>query len=349
MTVITEGTPPPAAAPEAPAAVRPLLPAWLKALLVAGVVVLVVIYPDLDFTSGYRLRFATFLAMWIGLASSWNLLGGFTGYVDFGHVVFFGLGGYGVGMLMVKQDLPFWLALPLGGVAAGVFALVVGAPTLRLRGPYFSIAMLGMLVAVREIVRSLTSVTGGGSGLSLPIDGVPSYEVFFYLMAATAGGIVAIAAWVRRSQFGLQLAAIREDEVAAGMKGIDVARVKLSVFVLSACCTGLLGGINAYWVGYIVPKQVFLESYTVQMIMMALAGGLGTVGGPVLGAIILYWLEQTLWANFLDWHQLILGLLLITLIYLLPEGLLGAFGRRGVYSVRRLVDTWVTSRVQDER
>lgn len=351
MSVVTPAPAPTpvTSTPALPGTGRQLLPMWLKSALVAGLIALVIVYPSLDLTSGYRLRFATFLAMWIGLSSSWNLLGGYTGYVDFGHVVFFGLGAYGVGMLMVKSDFPFWLALPLGGVAAAVFALVIGTPTLRLRGPYFSIAMLGMLVAVREIVRSLSSVTGGGSGLSLPIAGAPTYETFFYLMAAIAGLVVGISAWVRRSQFGLQLAAIREDELAASMKGINVAGVKIRIFTLSAFLTGLLGGVNAYWVGYIVPQQVFLEAYTVQMIMMGLLGGLGTLGGPVLGAVVLYWLQQTVWANFIDWHQLILGVLLIALIYLLPQGLLGAFGRRGVYSVRRLVETWVTSRSGDDR
>ncbi len=332
------------ATPAPPSAERRLLPTWVRTVLVAGVVAATIAYPYLDFTTGYRLRFATFLAMWIGLASSWNLLGGYTGYVDFGHAVFFGLGAYGVGMLMVKSDLPFWLALPLGGIAAALFALIIGAPTLRLRGPYFSIAMLGMLVAVREIVRSLTSITGGGVGLSLPIQGAPTYETFFYLMAAVAGLVVAVSAWVRRSQFGLQLAAIREDELAASMKGIDIAAVKIRIFALSAFFTGLLGGVNAYWVGYIVPQQVFLESYTVQMIMMGLVGGLGTLGGPVIGAVVLYFLQQTLWANLLDWHLFSLGVLLIVLVYLLPQGLLGAFGRRGVYSVRRLVDSWSSNR-----
>ncbi|MGH9246622.1 MAG: branched-chain amino acid ABC transporter permease [Acidimicrobiales bacterium] len=338
---MTEATAEPLTPVLPPTSERRRLPVWARTVAVAGIVAAVAVFPHLDLTTGYRLRFATFLAMWIGLASSWNLIGGYTGYVDFGHAVFYGLGAYNVGMLMVDVGLPFVIALPVGGLGAAVFALLIGTPTLRLRGPYFSIAMLGILVAVREVVRSLpASITGGGGGLSLPVLEAPSYEAFFYIMAAIAGLVVAVSAGLRRSQFGLQLAAIREDELAAGMKGINTAAVKIRIFALSAFFTGLLGGVSAYWFGYLLPQQVFLESYTVQMIMMVLLGGLGTLAGPIIGAVALYVLQQTLWANFVDWHLFSLGVLLVALVYFLPQGVLGAFGHRGAYSVRRLVGSW---------
>ena len=175
-------------------------------------VVLLALYPYSG-VSNLALFIGSQIFVLVTLASNWNLIGGMTGYVDFGHAVFFGIGAYMMGILvtpsplLISPEWGFWQALPMCGVAAAVFALLIGLPTLRLIGPYFSIAMLGTFVATREIVRVLRPFTGGGIGLNLPP--VLNRLGDYYLMLAVMGLVVSIMWWIRRSEFGQSLIAIR--------------------------------------------------------------------------------------------------------------------------------------------
>ena len=277
----------------------------------------------------------------VTLASNWNLIGGMTGYVDFGHAVFFGIGAYVMGILVTPSPLlisPEWgflQALPVSGAAAAVFALLIGLPTLRLKGPYFSIAMLGTFVAMREIVRVLRPVTGGGVGLNLPpvLDRLGDY----YLMLALMGLVVSIMWWIRRSEFGQSLIAIREDEIGAEMRGINTTLHKILAFMIAAFFTGVVGGFWAWQNTFIDPDVVFIETRTVEMVMMSMLGGLGTVWGPPLGAVIIYVLQTVVWGRLFGFHLLVLGVLMVLLVLFLPEGILGASGRGGSTSLGRLL------------
>ena len=268
----------------------------------------------------------------VTLASNWNLIGGMTGYVDFGHAVFFGIGAYVMGIavtrspLLISPEWSFWQALPLSGVAASMFALLIGLPTLRLKGPYFSIAMLGTFVATREVVRVLRPLTGGGVGLNLPP--VLNRLGDYYLMLGIMGLVVTMMWWIRRSEFGQSLIAIREDEIGAEMRGINTTLHKIIAFMIAAFFTGLVGGFWAWQNTFIDPDVVFIEARTVEMVMMSMLGGLGTVWGPPLGAVVIYLLQDLVWRNLFGAHLLALGVLLVLLVIFLPEGILGSLGKR---------------------
>jgi branched-chain amino acid transport system permease protein len=269
------------------------------------------------------------------LASNWNLTGGFSGYIDFGHAVFFGLGAFGTALLMGSsrwEEWPallsgwsFWPAMVGGGVVAAVFAALIGSATLRLKGPYFSIAMLGTLVAMREFVRVNSNISGGGLGLSLPV--ILNRPLFYYLSFILMLLVVTLIRWLRSTQFGATLIAIREDEIGAEMRGINTTLHKITAFVIAATLTGMVGGMWAYQNTYIDATIVFAQTRTIDMVMMTMLGGLGTVAGPVLGSVVIYWLRDVVWANFLLVHQIFEGLLLIVIVLFVPNGIMGLFDR----------------------
>ncbi|MCL1598338.1 MAG: branched-chain amino acid ABC transporter permease [Actinomycetia bacterium] len=281
---------------------------------------------DGGFVTNSMLFNFTQMFMLIIVASSWNLTGGFTGYVDFGHGVWFGIGAYGTGVLMSKLGWPFPLAVA-GAIAITVLAaLLIGGPILRLRGPYFSIAMLATFVAVREIIRIVKPITGGGIGLTLPP--YLNRPLFFYIMLILAVLVVAFTWWLRRTQFGLTLIAIREDEIGADMRGINTTLHKITIFGLSAAITGLVGALWAYQNTFIDPDIVFVESRTMDVIIAVILGGLGTVAGPVIGAVVLFWARDIIWANFLQFHLIVQGVVLIAIVLWVPEGIIGTFSDR---------------------
>jgi branched-chain amino acid transport system permease protein len=287
----------------------------------------------------------TQMFMLVTLASNWNLVGGFTGYVDFGHAAFFGLGAYATGILMSKAGWPFLPTLIVGAVAAAVFAVLIGRATLHLKGPYFSIAMMGTFVALREIVRVTRPITGGGPGLTLPP--YLNRPLFYYISLAQAIIVVAFVWWIRRTEFGATLVAIREDEVGAEMRGINTTLHKITAFWLAAFSSGIVGGSWAYQNTFINPDIVFLDSRTAEMVMMTVLGGLGTVAGPVIGAVIVYWLRDIVWANFLQFHLIVQGVLLIIIVLFVPEGIMGTLGDRSGTSLGRLWGRWLSGRHEE--
>jgi branched-chain amino acid transport system permease protein len=299
-------------------------------------------------TNSVLLNF-TQLFILIILASNWNLTGGFTGYIDFGHVVFFGLGGFATALLMgssrwedwpaLFSDWSFWPAMLGGGIVAAIFALLIGSLTLRLKGPYFSIAMLGTLVATREIVRASSNISGGGLGLSLPV--YLNRPMFYYLSLVMLLFVVNFVRWIRSTEFGSSLVAIREDEVGAEMRGINTTLNKITVFCISAFLTGVVGGMWAYQNTFLDADIAFNQNRTIDMVMMTMLGGLGTVAGPVIGSTIIYWLRDVLWANFLLFHQIFEGILLIIIVLFVPEGIMGLFDKESSgTSLNRIVKGW---------
>ena len=311
---------------------------WLLLLLVLILIVLPIVQkftPDRKLVTNSLLFSFTQLFMLITLASNWNLTGGFTGYVDFGHAVFFGIGAYGTGIMMSKAGWSFVPALLVGAIASIAFAILIGSATLRLKGPYFSIAMLGTFVAMREIVRVLKPLTGGGTGLTLPP--YLNRPLFYYVMLAMTIIVVTFVWWlINRTEFGSTLIAIREDEIGAETRGINTTLHKITIFTIGACLTAIVGGLWAYQNTFIDPDIVFFESRTVELVMMVMLGGLGTVAGPIVGATVLYWLRDVLWANLLQFHLIAQGILLILIVLFVPEGIVGSLGDKTGTSLGRL-------------
>jgi branched-chain amino acid transport system permease protein len=297
---------------------------WAARGSLAAGLVLLAGYPMV--ASGYGLRFMLQLFMWVTLAQSWNVVSGLTGYVSFGHVAFFGIGAYATGILVAHHGW-HWIGASLaGGMTAVVLALVIGYPCLRLRGPYFAIAMLGLNEVMRVVASYFESLTGGTLGLSLPT--LYASTALYYAMGLAAAAVTAAAYGIITSRFGLRLMTIREDEVAAEAMGIDTARYKLYAFLLSAFWPGVVGGFFARDQGYIDPIAVFPLAYTITMIVMALFGGKGTVWGPVLGAVCLFVFQELVWARFLYLHQFLFGAIIALVVLYMPRGVLGMLQQR---------------------
>ncbi|HXL78345.1 MAG TPA: branched-chain amino acid ABC transporter permease [Candidatus Eisenbacteria bacterium] len=297
-------------------------------------------------------RLATITAMFIVMATAWNIIGGITGYAAFGNVAFFGIGAYTTGMLIAKARWPFLLSLPFAPLVSAAFAALVGLPLLRLRGHYFAVASLGVGVAVGELVQNIDyrgqPLFGGASGLFLPIYSIDNRGLFFfYLMLAAAASSIAVTWWVLRSRFGYGLIAIRENEEAAAVLGVNTTAYKVAAFSLAAALTGLAGGIFSQWNVFINQDNAFPIEYNVQMILMALLGGTGTVFGPAAGAVLLQLLIQFLGGTlpisidipFVSTTarpivaQIILGLLLVGVVIFVPRGIIDFFGGRARLSL----------------
>jgi branched-chain amino acid transport system permease protein len=278
--------------------------------------------------------------MFAALASAWNIIGGFAGYASFGNVVFFGVGGYTVAVLMAHAGWAFWPALPMAVAAGAAYAALVGLPVLRLRGHYFAIATLGVAEGTREVVLNLSGLTGGGAGITLPVLGsrattsYPGNTAFYYLFLAALVVAVAAAYGVSRSRFGYGLRAIHDDEQGAAATGIDTTRTKLAAFALSGALTALVGGLFAFQQVTIYPERLFSVEITVLMVAMAVIGGAGTVLGPVIGAAGLQLLAEYLRQRYLNLHLIVFGSLVVAVVVLMPEGVVSF--AMGAWRERRL-------------
>ena len=270
-----------------------------------------------------NLGFFTFLYVARGIA--WNILGGFAGYISFGFAAFFGLGAYTTALLWLRGWTPV-ATYPVAGLVAAAFSLVVGAPTLRLVGPYFSIATIGVGEAMRILALNLDRVTGGASGLNLPT-AVPSKAWFYTAALVCAGAAFAVAAGVRRSRFGLGLQALRMDPEAAESLGVRTVLFKNLAHILSAFLVGACGGLNATYLQYLHPDSVFGFTESISLVLITLIGGLGTLWGPVLGAAVFYAVQDYLLASYPTLHLLVYGVLLILILLFEPKGLAGLAGR----------------------
>jgi branched-chain amino acid transport system permease protein len=277
------------------------------------------VYPA--YGTGYGVRSMLQIFMWIVLAGSWNLISGLTGYVSFGHVAFYGIGAYTGALLITSAGWSWPAAALVGGVGAALLALVIGYPCLRLKGPYFAIALLGLNEVLRALVSYFEGLTGGGNGLSLPT--LDATRAIYYAMGALAAVVIGVTWLIITSRFGLRLMTIREDEIAAEAMGIDTFRHKLGAFLLSAVGPGIAGALTARDQGYIEPISVFPLAISVTMIVMVLFGGKGTVWGPVIGAVALFVAQELVWARYPYVHPLLFGAIIVAVVLLMPRGILG--------------------------
>lgn len=260
---------------------------------------------------------------YVTLASAWGLFSGRTGYVSLATVAFFGIGAYAVAVL--NETLPYPVILLVAAGIGLVVALVVGLATLRLAGVYFVIFTFGLAELIRQLVTWFeTTVTGTlGRYIFLPLG--PEH-IYWQLLALCAVTLL-ITWWVDRSRLGMALRVIADDEVVASHIGIDIARTKIALFVISAVLVTLVGAIQAPRWTYVEPAIVFNPTVSFLTLIMALLGGAARLWGPALGAIPLFILFEWLSANFPNHYSILLGLLFIVIVFLLPRGVMGLLER----------------------
>jgi branched-chain amino acid transport system permease protein len=280
--------------------------------------------------SNYFVKIATFLAMYAALALSWNFIGGYTGYPSFSTAAFFGLGAY-TGALL--QNAGWWVGFAwlAGGAVVTIFAAAIGFAILRMRGHYFAIGSIALVEILMLVASIWADLTGGGEGLNVKImPGGPNYigRVFLYTMLGIMLAAFVTTVLVDRGRLGFGLRCIQQNEDAADMVGIDVRWYKTIAFALSAVFCGVIGAAYASWVAYISPGDSFSILLTLKVPVMVLLGGPGTIFGPIVGSAAFVLLEETIWAKYLEYHQAVLGLVIVLLIFFLPGGVLRIFRRR---------------------
>jgi len=292
------------------------------ALVIAGLALLTVL-PVLV-QSDSIINLAILALLYIALASSWNVLGGYTGQTNLGHAAFFGLGSLTTRLLWLSVGWPLPLSLLAGGVVAVVFALLVGAPAFKLRGVYFAIGTLALAQVLNMTVGNMFPMI-----TSLPAEYLATYQLAprYYLFLGLALLTVGTAYVLVHSRLGLGMMAVREEEEAAESLGVSAFRHKLLALSVSAFFAGLTGGAFAFYhVGY-YPQFPFGPVWTFDSMMMAYIGGTGTIIGPIIGAVFFVVAKELLALNLLELHLTVFGTLFILVVLFLPGGLVEAWGR----------------------
>jgi branched-chain amino acid transport system permease protein len=269
--------------------------------------------------------------MFVALASSLNILLGYTGYVSFGHIVFFGLGGYTGFYLISEQGWPLFAAAVAGGLLSATIALLVGLAVLRLRGAYFALATIGINEAARAFVSNFGPF-GGATGLFVNFSAYEKYggagqalwTTFIFLWLTTVA-VLLVSYLVKHSRFGLGLLAIREDEDAAMVMGVKAPRAKTITYAISAFFPGIIGTLYFFKNGNVEPGDAFQLHMSIEMLVMVMLGGMGTVLGPMLGAVAYQGLRGYLLTSpiFKDLHLAVAGLILLLIILFVPAGAVG--------------------------
>lgn len=289
--------------------------------LAAGLVVAAAFPLLIDRQDVLNLLFLVFL--YVILGQSWNLLGGFAGQINLGHAAFFGTGAMISRQLWLGgQSLP--VALLVGALSATAFGLLVGIPTLRLRGVYFSMGTLAVGEALRITIGNALPLVN-----TLPTELVTGYDLKqrYYLALGLATATVLVAAMVLRSRFSLGILAVREDEEAAQATGVDAFRHKLLAVALSSFFAGLAGGAFAFHEVSFYPEAAFSPSWTFDAVLITFIGGVGTLIGPVVGALFFILVREELAVTLVRVHQVIFGTLFILIVLLLPGGLVDLWSR----------------------
>ncbi|MHB0869784.1 MAG: branched-chain amino acid ABC transporter permease [Chloroflexota bacterium] len=304
---------------------------WITLAIIGGVALLPVL------SGSASLREEAFLVlMLVILASSINIIMGYTGYVSFGHIVFFGLGGYIGFYLMLHHQLHFVVATLAGGLVAGLVAFLFGIPVLRLRGAYFALATIGINETMRTFVANFEPF-GGSVGMFFNYQVYDAYggakdALWFAYYAIVLVALLTIAAsfLIKKSKFGLGLMAIREDQDAAQVLGIDPARAKVMVYTVSAFFPGLAGAIFFFKNGIIEPGPAFELFRSIEALVMVMLGGYGTVTGPIVGAVVYERLRAFLITSptFSSLHLFIAGVMLLLIVLFVTAGLVGWLRQR---------------------
>ena len=328
-----------------------------------GLPLLLLLFIPLWVQSPYALHIFILLFIAIATGESWNVIGGFAGQYSVGHAAYYGLGAYGAFVLLEHNHIAPWFGVWAAVGIGSVVALVVGSITFRLRGPYFVLASIAVAEIIRLLALNWKDVTNGAEGIlasDLPVLQIGKHVIvdwngkmpYYYMGLAMAVFCIGVNWAVKRSKLGYYLQAIREDQDAAHSLGIPLTQCKNAALLISAACTALAGSFAAFYVGFIEPQQVFGLDVSVQMVLVCIIGGIGTVTGPLLGAVVLVLLSEALRSNLIAQglfklglsetsatgaflkenlahaHVLIYGLLVIVVILWMPDGLVGFISAR---------------------
>ena len=275
----------------------------------------------------YWVRVAVFVFVNIGLASTWNIIGGVAGYPSFGQGVFFGVGAYTTAILLVRYGMPAWIAVPASGLVAGLFSLLF-LPLLRQRGFYFALSTFAAALGVESIVRTWPWIRGRTSdeqGWNLP--DLYSLNAYFFISLFLLVACLFSIIFLLRSRVGMALRAIHKDEIVAASSGINCSLYKMIAFVFSSVWPGVFGGVYALFLVFISAETVFELGITLNMIVYTVFGGIGTFLGPIVGGLVLTLIDQVAWSHFLDWHSLVYGALVVLIVTYSPGGVLSWFDR----------------------
>jgi branched-chain amino acid transport system permease protein len=299
-----------------------------KRLDLAGAIVFVAIMAVLPliFDSRYLIGVLTVSAIYGIWAVSWDFMSGLTGRENFGHSLFIGVGAYTAGFLNTLLGVSGWWNLPASMAVAVLFALVIGLPTLRLKGPYFALAMLSGSVIMQRLMLIFWEQTGGEEGINGIEPLIRSQLGFYWFVLGVLALITVVLLALARSHWGLVLRAIRGDEATCQAAGLNVTFYKIASLVISAACAGAGGAIYAHYQLQVSP-QLFAVVTSITIITMVYVGGMASIYGPVGGAILLVLLTELL-RNFGEWRLMIYSLTLILILFFLPHGLVAPTWRR---------------------
>lgn len=304
-------------------------------MLHGGLLAVAIAFP-LIFSSPFWVNFGVLALFYAFIGQSWNIAGGFAGQLSFGHVVFFGAGAYASTILQIRFGFNPWWGLPASAVAGGVVGFVIAFLSFRagLKGSYFALITLAFAEVMRIVANSV-EITGGGMGMLIPAKpSAANFQFaerigFYWVILVLTVLSIAIAVWLKHSRFGAQLAAIRENEDAARALGINIFNEKVKVLILSGALCGMGGAFFAQYFLYIDPMIVFGVDKSVEMLLVSMVGGAGTVYGPLIGAVLLAAVGDgaRVLTNVQGLSLVIYGTLLVIIIAFLPNGLIDLFQR----------------------
>jgi branched-chain amino acid transport system permease protein len=306
-----------------------------RALALVVVMVALLVFPLLQVATGgfnYWLHMMLYAFMYIAMATSWNIIGGYAGYISLGHSAFYGIGGYITGGLMTFCGISPFVSAPLAGVLCFALGLPLGLIALRTRGPAFIISTIALLMLARLALDNIASL-GGADGMSLPLPELPAKTVklpFYYAMLAVAVAAVYTSYRIRHAKLGLGLRAIAEDEIKAEAAGVPTRLYKIVAFAASALFIGVAGGVWGYYLTYLRPSIFFQIVTSAEIVLMAIVGGRGTVAGPVIGAILLVGTDELLVAKLgsTELNLAAKGALMLAVLVFFPEGIVGTLKAR---------------------
>jgi branched-chain amino acid transport system permease protein len=288
------------------------------------------------FSNGEVTSIAFFTLLFAAMVTGWNILAGYTGYISLGHVAYFGIGAYALALICKHWNVPpgygIFFLTPVAGALAALIAIPAGWVALRVRRHTFIVITIAMFFIAQLLSYNLNGLTNGSTGLDLPFPlewggdffNTPFYYAVLLLLLLS----IALSWWVRHSKYGLGLLAIRDDEDRARGLGVKTELSKLAAFVMSALIIGMAGAIWAYFIGAVYPASAFDPNFDIAIALMGFLGGMGTISGPVLGALLLEPLHQYLAADYPNLYLILYGGLFLLVLLLLPRGIVPTLRER---------------------
>ncbi|RMF81748.1 MAG: branched-chain amino acid ABC transporter permease [Chloroflexi bacterium] len=306
---------------------------YILGVIVAALALVPVLQWQTTNNLNFWLNLLIIIFLWITMSTSWNIIGGYAGYISLGHNVFAAIGGYLAAMLLLRLDIPVFVTAPFAGLVAMVVGFVIGLITLRVRGPAFIISTIALVLVLRTIIDNWDFL-GGVRGLTLPLIGLDVQLVkipFYYAMLLVALLSIYFSYWIRHSKFGLGLRAISQDEIKAETAGIPTKMYKVLAYAASAFFIGVAGALWSQYVTFVDPGTYLIILFGARPVLMTLLGGKGTVAGPVVGAALVILATEFSESQFGGTELNVIGVGVVMIIVLLffPDGLVGSLRRAG--------------------